>query len=85
MLLKIHNKNTDLTTVLGCDGIHSRTRQLLLGEDHPAARPSFTHQLGYRAVLPISEAKEILGDAKGGSDYCIHIGPNAYVPSYPVS
>ena len=70
--------------VLGCDGIHSRTRQLLLGEDHPAANASFTHQLGYRAVIPIAEAKEVLGDAKGGGDYCIHLGPNAYVPSYPV-
>ncbi|RYP69022.1 hypothetical protein DL771_006348 [Monosporascus sp. 5C6A] len=75
---------TDGTTaeadaLLGCDGIHSRTRQLLLGDDNPAAHASFTHQLGYRAVLPISGAMEILGDAKGGSDYCIHIGPNAYM------
>ncbi|TPX21971.1 hypothetical protein DIZ76_015936 [Coccidioides immitis] len=80
---------TDGTTaeadaLLGCDGIHSRTRQLLLGDDNPAAHASFTHQVGYRAVLPISEAMEVLGDAKGGSDFCIHIGPNAYVPSYPM-
>ncbi|KAF3480537.1 salicylate 1-monooxygenase [Arthroderma uncinatum] len=80
---------TDGTTaeadaLLGCDGIHSRTRQLLLGEDDPASHASFTHQLGYRAVLPISEAMKVLGDAKGGSDFCIHIGPNAYVPSYPM-
>ncbi|KAL5356301.1 hypothetical protein BJX96DRAFT_142602 [Aspergillus floccosus] len=70
--------------LLGCDGIHSRTRQLLLGEDNPAAHASFTHQVGYRTVLPIAEAMEALGDAKGGSDFCIHIGPNAYVPSYPM-
>ncbi|TQV94004.1 FAD binding domain-containing protein [Cordyceps javanica] len=82
-------KFTDNTTVeaealLGCDGIHSKTRQLLLGSDNPAAYASFTHQVGYRTVLPVSVAKEILGDAKGGSDFCIHIGPNAYVPSYPM-
>nr|UPX44675.1 hypothetical protein FAC6B23_09 [Penicillium fuscum]UXX61832.1 hypothetical protein FAC4N16_05 [Penicillium fuscum] len=71
-------------TLLGCDGIHSRTRQLLLGDDSPAAHASFTHQVGYRTVLPTSEAMEVLGDAKGGSDFCIHIGPNAYVPSYPM-
>ncbi|RHZ46590.1 FAD-dependent oxidoreductase [Aspergillus thermomutatus] len=76
--------NTDSAKVLGCDGIHSRTRQLLLGDDSPAAHASFTHQVGYRAVLPISEAIEVLGDAKGGRDFCIHIGPNAYVPSYPM-
>lgn len=74
-----------LLAVLGSDGIHSRTRQLLLGDDSLAAHSSFTHQVGYRAVLPISEAIEVLGDAKGGSDFCIHIGPNAYIPSYPVS
>lgn len=75
---------TDSAKVLGCDGIHSHTRQLLLGDDSPAAHASFTHQLGYGAVLPISGAIEVLGDAKGGSEFCIHVGPNAYVPSYPV-
>lgn len=76
---------TNKQTVLGADGIHSRTRQLLLGDDNPAAHASFTHQVGYRTVLPISESIEVLGEAKGGSDFCIHTGPNAYVPSYPVS
>ncbi|KAI2613434.1 FAD/NAD(P)-binding domain-containing protein [Hypoxylon sp. NC1633] len=85
VLLRFSDGTTaEADALLGCDGIHSRTRQLLLGDDNPAGFASFTHQLGYRAVLPISEAMEVLGDAKGGSDYCIHLGPNAYVPSYPM-
>lgn len=79
------SSNTDSAKVLGCDGIHSRTRQLLLGDDSPAAHANFTHQVGYRTVLPISDAINVLGETKGGNDFCIHIGPNAYVPSYPVS
>ncbi|KAM5459198.1 putative salicylate 1-monooxygenase [Microsporum canis] len=77
-------KNTDSAKVLGCDGIHSRTRQLLFGEDNPVSHASFTHQLAYRATVPISEAMDILGEEKGGSGFCVHIGPNAYVPSYPM-
>ncbi|KAL9115227.1 MAG: hypothetical protein Q9227_001021 [Pyrenula ochraceoflavens] len=85
VLLRFKDGTTDQAdALLGCDGIHSRTRQLLLGEDNPAAHASFTHQLGYRTVLPISEAIEIMGESKGKSDFCIHIGPNAYVPSYPM-
>ncbi|KAE8317718.1 hypothetical protein BDV41DRAFT_489860 [Aspergillus transmontanensis] len=85
VLLRFTDGTTaEADTLLGADGIHSRTRQLLLGDDNPAAHASFTHQVGYRTVLPISESIEAMGEAKGGSDFCIHTGPNAYVPSYPM-
>ncbi|KAB8201414.1 hypothetical protein BDV34DRAFT_237643 [Aspergillus parasiticus] len=85
VLLRFTDGTTaEADTLLGADGIHSRTRQLLLGDDSPAAHASFTHQVGYRTVLPISESIEAMGEAKGGSDFCIHTGPNAYVPSYPM-
>lgn len=69
--------------VLGCDGIHSVTRRLILGADHPAARPSYTHTVAYRTMVPMSDAVLALGDEKAKLA-CMHCGPNANIMSYPV-
>ncbi|KAJ5452006.1 hypothetical protein N7445_000189 [Penicillium cf. griseofulvum] len=69
--------------VLGCDGIHSTTREVLLGANHPAARPSYTHTVAYRTMLPIDAGIAALGKAKAMSG-CMHCGPNANMMSYPV-
>ncbi|RDW86987.1 FAD-dependent oxidoreductase [Aspergillus mulundensis] len=70
--------------VIGCDGIKSRTRQLLLGQDHPAAHPGFTGVVAYRAVLPLEGVVRALGSDKGLS-HCLHVGPGAYTVTYPVA
>jgi salicylate hydroxylase len=70
--------------VLGCDGIHSTTRKALLGTDHPATRPSYTHTVAYRTMLPIDAGIAALGEAKAKRG-CMHCGPNANMMSYPVS
>lgn len=72
-----------LLAVIGCDGIRSRTRQLLLGEDNPASYASYTHKVSYRAVVPIAGAIAALGDDKANNQ-CAHMGPNAHAVSYPV-
>lgn len=69
--------------VIGCDGIHSTTREVLLGADHPASRPSFTHMVAYRTMVPIAAGIAALGEDKARST-CMHCGPNANVMSYPV-
>ncbi|KAI0377219.1 putative salicylate hydroxylase [Hypomontagnella monticulosa] len=69
--------------VLGCDGIHSTTRRILLGVDHPAARTSYTHTVAYRTMVPIDAGITALGKAKATSA-CMHCGPNANMMSYPV-
>ncbi|THY37602.1 hypothetical protein D6C98_10669 [Aureobasidium pullulans] len=50
--------------VIGCDGIKSRTRALLLGSDHPASKPQYTHKLSYRALIPMEKAIAALGAQK---------------------
>lgn len=50
--------------VLGCDGIKSRTRALMVGEDHPAAKCSYSHKYAYRGLIPMTEAIEALGAEK---------------------
>lgn len=70
--------------VLGCDGIHSTTRKTLLGAHHPATRPSYTHTVAYRTMLPIDAGIAALGEDKA-KRACMHCGPNANMMSYPVS
>ncbi|KAL4745576.1 hypothetical protein BDW72DRAFT_211204 [Aspergillus terricola var. indicus] len=70
--------------VIGCDGIHSRVRQLLLGETNPAARAEFSHKVAYRTVVPIAGGIEALGDDKANNQ-CAHLGPDANTVSYPVA
>ncbi|KIA75720.1 hypothetical protein HK57_00447 [Aspergillus ustus] len=74
----------DVDAVIGCDGIKSRTRQLLLGEDDPAALPGFTHMVAYRAVIPLDAVVAAMGEDKGYS-HCLHVGPGAYTVTYPIA
>jgi len=58
---------TDGTTaiaasVVACDGIKSRCRQVLLGDTHPAAKARFTGKYCYRGLIPMSDAIAALGE-----------------------
>ncbi|KAL4912681.1 hypothetical protein BDW62DRAFT_216105 [Aspergillus aurantiobrunneus] len=70
--------------VIGCDGIKSRTRQTLLGDQDQAAYPGFTHMVAYRALIPIEAVVAAMGEDKGYS-HCLHVGPGAYTVTYPVA
>ncbi|KAI1084743.1 putative salicylate hydroxylase [Whalleya microplaca] len=69
--------------LLGCDGVHSSTRKTMLGPDHPASRPGYTHNVTYRTMVPIDVGVAAMGEktAQGG---CMHCGPNACLLTYPV-
>ncbi|KAL4932588.1 uncharacterized protein BDV17DRAFT_167919 [Aspergillus undulatus] len=70
--------------VIGCDGIKSRVRQILLGEDHPAARPYFTQKYAYRGLVPMEKAIEAIGEELA-SNSCMHMGPNNHMLTFPVN
>lgn len=73
-----------MCTVIGCDGIKSRVRELILGEGNPASYPHFAHKVAYRCLLPYDACHKILGDWKG-RNFHMHIGPNAHIIHYPVA
>ncbi|XXG96004.1 hypothetical protein Hte_002281 [Hypoxylon texense] len=73
----------DANVLIGCDGIHSTTRQLLFGPQHPASRPSFSHTVAYRTMVPMAAGIEALGENKALSA-CMHCAPNVNMMSYPV-
>lgn len=73
--------------MIGCDGIRSRVRQLVLGEDNPASYPSYTHKHCFRALIGTCEARDAIGE-KGEyltSTRFMYNGPDGHVITYPVA
>ncbi|KAL9112790.1 MAG: hypothetical protein Q9227_003093 [Pyrenula ochraceoflavens] len=70
--------------VIGCDGIRSRVRQILLGEANPSSYPSFTHKVAFRGLVPMDRAVASLGEEKAHNQ-CMHMGPHAHVLNFPVA
>jgi salicylate hydroxylase len=50
--------------VIGCDGIKSRVRQLVVGLDHPSAHPTYSYKYAYRGMVPMEKAVEAVGEEK---------------------
>ncbi|OIW25916.1 FAD/NAD(P)-binding domain-containing protein [Coniochaeta ligniaria NRRL 30616] len=75
--------SAEADVVIGCDGVHSTTRKLLLGAD-PAAKASYSHKMVYRAFVPMSGAVTALGADKANVQ-CFHLGPDAHMVSFPVN
>lgn len=71
-------------TVIGCDGIKSRVRQVLLGEDSPASYPSFANQIAFRGLVSMERAVAALGKEKAHNQ-CMHTGPGAHLLTFPVA
>lgn len=50
--------------VVGCDGIKSKVREILVGADHPSSKCSYTHKYAYRGMIPMPQAVEVLGEER---------------------
>ncbi|KAI3318830.1 hypothetical protein HD806DRAFT_511100 [Xylariaceae sp. AK1471] len=70
--------------VIGCDGIRSRVRQLILGEANPAAYPRYTQKFCFRALVPMGKAREVLGEKRTLTRF-MYNGPDAHSITYPVA
>lgn len=58
--------------VIGCDGIKSKTRQLMHGLDHPCAHPTYTYKYAYRGVVPMEQAINAIGEERAQNS-CMHV------------
>lgn len=77
VVLKFHDGTAAKhSAVIGCDGVKSRTRQLVLGQHHPATAPTFSGKYAYRGLIPMDDASELLGDelARNAQMYLGHGG-----------
>lgn len=65
MLMKFKDGSVaEADAILGCDGIKSRTRVILVGESHPAAKPVYTNKYAYRGLIPMHLAIQVLGEER---------------------
>ncbi|KAI1842509.1 hypothetical protein JX265_012679 [Neoarthrinium moseri] len=74
----------EATAVIGCDGIKSRVRKHMYGAKNEVSYPQFTHKVAYRALLPMTDALEVLGTWKA-NNFHHHVGPGAHMTHYPVA
>ncbi|KAF2621928.1 salicylate 1-hydroxylase-like protein [Macroventuria anomochaeta] len=71
------------TAVLGCDGIKSRVRPIVLAESDPAPAV-FSGKYAYRGLVPMDKAIEILvGDEPKTAQ--LHLGYHGHVLTYPIA
>jgi salicylate hydroxylase len=71
------------TVVLGCDGIKSRTRHIVLGHV-PAAKAEFSGKYAYRGLIPMSKAVEIMGEETCRTPQ-MHLGYHGHVLTFPIA
>lgn len=68
---------------VGCDGIKSRMRVLLLGDEDPAAYAEFTGKYCYRGLIPMEKAIAELGEAAAANSSMYH-GYHGHFLTFPV-
>ncbi|PWY83657.1 salicylate 1-monooxygenase sala [Aspergillus sclerotioniger CBS 115572] len=85
LILKFADGSEDeADVVIGCDGIKSQVRQIIVGADHPSAKPSYTHKYAYRGLVPMDKAVEAIGEELA-SNACMHMGPGGHMLTFPVN
>ncbi|CVL08607.1 related to salicylate 1-monooxygenase [Fusarium proliferatum] len=70
--------------VVGCDGIKSKVREILVGADHPSSKCSYTHKYAYRGMIPMPQAVEVLGEERA-LNATMWLGKDKHLLSYPVA
>ncbi len=84
MKLTFHDGSTaEADAVIGCDGVKSRTRQILLGKDHEATNPTFTGKYAYRGLIPMEKAVGALGDDLARNSQ-MYLGRHGHVLTFPI-
>ena len=73
----------EASAVVGCDGVKSNLRRILLGEDNKAAHASFTGKYAYRGLIPMKKAVDLLGDELARNSQ-MYIGYHGHVLTFPI-
>jgi salicylate hydroxylase len=69
--------------VIGCDGIKSRVRKILLGDGHEAANAVFSGKYAYRGLIPMEVAVDALGDELARNSQ-MYMGHHGHVLTFPI-
>ena len=91
MVVVFENGETaEADAVIGCDGVRGISRATVLGTSRPdLVHAKFTGKYLYRAVVPMKDALEILGDDANGNpvagDARMFMGKKAVFTTFPIS
>ncbi|KAJ5568260.1 hypothetical protein N7450_010746 [Penicillium hetheringtonii] len=55
--------------VIGCDGIRSRVRTSMFGSGPNSPRAQYSHQLGFRSMVPLEKVVEAIGQKKASKAF----------------
>ncbi|OTB07663.1 hypothetical protein M426DRAFT_8657 [Hypoxylon sp. CI-4A] len=85
VVIKFHDGTIEtVDAVIGCDGVKGITRQTVLGDIAPEeVHPTFANMYIYRGIIPMADAKEILGTHAGDAKYFMAKGKALAI--YPIS
>ncbi|WYZ43616.1 hypothetical protein EsH8_VII_000052 [Colletotrichum jinshuiense] len=75
--------SAEADAVIGCDGVKSRVRQIVVGEDNPAAFAHYANESVYRGLLDMKQAAAALGAAS--ETPIVYLGQGANIVTYPVA
>ncbi|KAF2134185.1 FAD/NAD(P)-binding domain-containing protein [Dothidotthia symphoricarpi CBS 119687] len=72
------------TAVICCDGVKGPSRRIVLGDKYPhLVAPVYTNRYVYRAIVPMPDARALLGDL--ATDAKMYMAPGANLSTYPIS
>lgn len=77
-------EQTSVDAVIGADGVRGVSRQAVLGDFAPElVAPKYTGKYAYRGIIPMADAKNILGEH--GGDAKMFMALDRTVAMYPIS
>lgn len=84
LLLRFEDGTTkEVDALVGCDGIRSKCRQLMLERQSVLEDLSFTKKYVYRGLVAMEKAKAVLG-ASLSENSQMYLGPGGHVLTYPI-
>ena len=69
--------------VIGADGVHSQTRRCIFKDSWQKYEPFFSGVVGFRALLPMDEARQVIGDEVAMNSFT-HCGKDTVAASFPI-
>lgn len=82
-LVFANGKRAYVDAVIGCDGIKSEIRHIVLGRNSVESTPQFTGKYAYRGLIPMEKARTELGDMVAQNSQH-HLGYNGHVLTFPI-
>ena len=73
----------DASAAVGCDGVKSNIRRVVLGNEAESAHPQFTGKYAYRGLIPMIKAVDLLGDELAKNSV-MWIGRHGHVLTFPI-